>query len=216
MQSIGHPTNLAVVAEHILTGLLEVCESSHGALYLLEHDHERYRHVRSRGQLDTMSAPSVVALSDPLVQTLVQCHQILAPANPASTSLVYMEPAMSTLLGTFPANLAIPLVTQGRMIAFIVVHSQIEAGLNSLNKELLLAMVQSAANALDSLMIYEDLRQSQTLMRRADRLRSLEIMPAVLHTRSEIHSLRSRPSSNWLPNGRTIVSSLESSANGAR
>ena len=35
-------------------------------------------------------------------------------------------------------------------------------------------MAQSAANVLDSLLICEDLRQSQTLMRRTDRLRSLE------------------------------------------
>lgn len=37
-------------------------------------------------------------------------------------------------------------------------------------------MAQGAANALDSLLIYEDLRQSQSLMRRTDRLRSLEII----------------------------------------
>ncbi|MDH5739388.1 MAG: GAF domain-containing protein, partial [Nitrospira sp.] len=171
---MGHPTKLPIIAERILAGLLEVSQSSHGTLYLLDHDHERYRHVRSHGQLDTISAPSVVALSDPLVRELVQCHQILAPANPVSDSS--MEASTSTLLGTFPVNLAIPLVTQGRMIAFIVLHSPIEAGLDSLNKELLLAMAQSAANALNSLMIYEELRQSHTLMRRTDRLRSLEII----------------------------------------
>ncbi len=179
MQRMGHPTNLPIVAEHILAGLLEVSGSTHGAMYLLEHDHERYRHVRSHGQLDTISAPSVVALSDPLVQKLVRCHQILAAANPASNSpMVSVEAAMSTLLGTFPVNLAIPLVTRGRMIAFVIVQSQMEAGLNSLHKELLLAMAQSATNAIDSLMIYEALRQSHTLMRRTDRLRSLEIIAA--------------------------------------
>jgi signal transduction histidine kinase len=177
MQSMGHPTNLPIIAEHILAGLAELSESSHGAMYLLEHDHERYRHVRSHGQLDTISAPSVVAFSDPLVQKLVRCHQILAAANSASNSpVVSVEATMSTLLGTFPVNLAIPLVTRGRMIAFVVVQSQMEAGLNSLYKELLLAMAQAAANAIDSFMIYEALRQSHTLMRRTDRLRSLEII----------------------------------------
>lgn len=174
MQDMGHPTNLPVIAERILAGLLDVSQSSHGALYLLDHAHERYRHVRSHGQLDTISVPHVVALYDPLVQKLVQCHQNLAPANLASNPpIVSMETAAHTLLGTFPLNLAIPLVTQGRMIAFVVVQSQIEGGLH---KELLLAMAQSAANALDSLTSYEDLRQSHPLMRRTDRLRSLEII----------------------------------------
>jgi signal transduction histidine kinase len=39
-------------------------------------------------------------------------------------------------------------------------------------------MAQNAANALDSFMLYEDLRQSQALMRRTDRLRSLETIAA--------------------------------------
>lgn len=177
MQDMGHPISLPAVAERILAGLLEVSQSSHGALYLL--DQEQYRHVRSYGQLDTHSAPSVVALSDPLIQTLVQCQQILAPANPASNSSMFsVEAATTTLLGTFPLNLAIPLVTQGRMIAFVVVQSQMEADHNLLRKELLLAMAQSAVNALDCLMIDEALRQSHTLMRRTDRLRSLEIIAA--------------------------------------
>ncbi len=174
MQNMGRLTNLPVIAERILKGLLDVSQSSHGALYLLDHDHERYRHVRSHGQLNAFSVLPVVALSDPLVQKLVQCHQILAPANLASDSpMVCVEAATPALLGTFPVNLAIPLVTQGRMIAFVVVQSQLEAGLNM---ELLLAMAQSAANALDSLMMYENLRQSHILMRRTDRLRSLEIL----------------------------------------
>jgi len=174
MQNMGHPTNLPVIAERILAGLLDVSQSSHGALYLLDHDHEGYRHVRSHGQLNAFSVLPVVALSDPLVQKLVRYHQILAPANLASNSpTVAVEAATSALLGTSPINLAIPLVTQGRMIAFVVVQSQLEAGLNT---ELLLAMAQSAANALDSLLMYEDLRQSHTLMRRTDRLRSLEIL----------------------------------------
>jgi len=108
MQDMGHPISLPAVAERILAGLLEVSQSSHGALYLLDHDQEQYRHVRSYGQLDTHSAPSVVALSDPLIQTLVQCQQILAPANPASNSSMFsVEAATTTLLGTFPLNLAI-------------------------------------------------------------------------------------------------------------
>ena len=42
--------------------------------------------------------------------------------------------------------------------------------------DLLTAMAQSAANALDSMLVYEDLHRSETLMRRTDRLRSLEII----------------------------------------
>lgn len=183
IQDMEHPTNLPDVAERILAGLLDISQSSHGAIYLFDHDHERYRQVRSHGQLDTISVIPVVPLSDPLVQTLVQCHQILAPASLASdSSMVSIDAATPTLLGTLPVNLAIPLVTHGRVIAFVVAHSERDA---CLNKDLLLAMAQCAANALDSLIRYEDLRRSHTLMRRADRLRSLEII-----TSSFVHEIR--------------------------
>jgi signal transduction histidine kinase len=183
MHDMGHPTTLPVVAERILAGLLDISQSSHGAMFLFDHDHERYRHVRSHGQLDTISVVPVAPLSDPLVQKLVQCHQILGPASLASDSpMVSMGAATPTLLGTFPVNLAIPLVTQGRMIAFVVAQSELDA---SLNKDLLLAMAQCAANALDSLKLYENLRQSHTLMRRTDRLRSLEIIAS-----SFVHEIR--------------------------
>jgi signal transduction histidine kinase len=63
------------------------------------------------------------------------------------------------------------------MIAFVAFQSPIDPPvLTPLTTELLLAMSQSAANALDSFLMYEDLRQSQVLMRRTDRLRSLEII----------------------------------------
>lgn len=175
---MGHPTELSAVSERILGGLLEVSQSSHGTLYLLDRDHERYRHVLSHGTLDTIAAPPIIAFSHPLVQSLVRCHQILDASN-----LTLVRPTAScetttgSLLGTVPVRLAIPLLSRGRMIAFVAFQSQTKAPvLSPLTTELVTAMAQSAANALDSLLIYQDLRQSQTLMRRTDRLRSLEII----------------------------------------
>lgn len=178
IQDMEHPTKLPVIAERILRGLSEVSQSSHGSLYLLDHDHERYCHVFSHGTLETIALPPAITLSHPLVQSLVRCHQVLDTSNPASIHpTVSCETTTNTLLGTVPVKLAVPLLSRGRMIAFAIFHSQAEAPvLTPLATELLIAMSQSAANALDSFLIYEDLRQSQTLMRRTDRLRSLEII----------------------------------------
>jgi signal transduction histidine kinase len=78
-------------------------------------------------------------------------------------------------LATLPVNLAIPLLNRGKLIAFVLLQSRIDPTvIPSPTKELLAAMAQNAANALDSFLLYEDLRQSQALMRRTDRLRSLE------------------------------------------
>ncbi|MBK9306101.1 MAG: hypothetical protein IPM58_03215 [Nitrospira sp.] len=167
-----------MIAKRILTGLLEVSQSTHGALYVLDHDHERYCHVCSYGMLDSIASPPPIPLSHPLVQDLVRCHQSLDASNPGVIHpTVSLEATTDNPLGTVPLKQAIPLLSQGRLIAFAAFHPRTEASaLTPLRTELLMAMSQSAANALDSFLLYEDLRQSQTLMRRTDRLRSLEII----------------------------------------
>ena len=178
LQDMEHPTKLPLIAERILHGLSEVSQSSHGSLYLLNHDEEQYRHVCSHGTLNSIAALLTIPFSHPLVQSLARCHQAFDAFDPASTRpTVSSGTTTNSLLGTVPVTLAIPLLSRGRMIAFAALHSQAEAPvLTPLTTELLVAMAQSAANALDSFLLYEDLRQSQTLMRRTDRLRSLEII----------------------------------------
>lgn len=175
---MGHLTDLSAVEERILVGLLEVSQRSHGVLYLLDHDRTRYRHVLSHGTLDAIAVPPTMACSHPLVQSLIRCHHILDTSNPAFVRpTISHETAMDGLLGTVPVNLAVPLLSRGRMIAFVAFQSQTEAPvLTPLTITLLMVMSQSAANALESFLMYEDLRQSRTLMRRTDRLRSLEII----------------------------------------
>jgi signal transduction histidine kinase len=123
-----------------------------------------------------MEAPPVVPLHHPLVQRLTYHQDILA--SPALADSLYeasWDGTTDAQYDTFPINLAIPLLNRGRLIAFILLQSQLEAAvISSHTLDLLTAMAQSAANALDSLLLYEDLRQSQALMRRTDRLRSLE------------------------------------------
>ncbi|HWF62029.1 MAG TPA: ATP-binding protein [Nitrospira sp.] len=82
---------------------------------------------------------------------------------------------MSVQLAALPIDLVIPLLNRGQLIAFVLLRPKIETTvIPSHTIELLAAMAQNAANALDSFLLYEDLRQSQALMRRTDRLRSLE------------------------------------------
>ncbi len=178
IKDLGHPAQLPVIADRILVGLSEVSQRTHGILYLLGGDHERYCHVLSHGSFETSAAPPTVSCCHPLIQRLVRCHQIVHASHFAfDHPKVSPEAASDRLLGTIPVNLAIPLSSGGRMVAFVAFQSQAEAPvLTPLAIELLTAMSQSAANALASFLMHKDLRQSHTLMRRTDRLRSLEII----------------------------------------
>jgi signal transduction histidine kinase len=69
----------------------------------------------------------------------------------------------------------VPHLNKGRLIAFSLLGAaQPLAGEIAPNKLLLAALAQTATNALDTIMLYEDLHRSHMLMKRTDRLKSLE------------------------------------------
>ncbi len=174
-RDMGHPTSLPIIAERILSGFSEASRHSQGLLYLLDRERECFCLVSVPTPTPSI-APPVIPFKHPLVQQLADRQDILDSSLLAdSLHTTSWDNTTDAQFATLPINLAIPLLTQGRLIAFVVLQSQRESTvIPSYPLELLTAMAQSAANAIDSFLLYEDLRQSQVLMRRTDRLRSLE------------------------------------------
>lgn len=179
VQDLGHLTTLSSSAKRILVGLLEVFQSPQGALYVLDQGHARYRHVLSQGMPDSIDKPSAIACSHPLLQNLAQGHHIRDASSLALLCPTTSQEATSHLLEHVPMTLAIPLLSRGHMIGFVIIQSHADVPpIHPLATELLAAMTQCAANALDFLLINSDPHRTETLMRRTDRLRSLEIIAA--------------------------------------
>lgn len=179
-RDMEHPTSLPAIAERILSGLSEVSRHSQGILYLLDRGRECFYQVGSQAQLSLRAAPPIVPLDHPLVQQLAH-HQDILDSSVLTDPLCRTSPdnTMDAQLDPLPINLAIPLLNRGTLIAFVLLQSRIGIPvISSHTMELLAAMAQNAANAIGSFMLYEDLRQSQILMRRTDRLRSLETIAA--------------------------------------
>ncbi|MDF0668537.1 MAG: ATP-binding protein [Nitrospira sp.] len=175
-RDMGHPTSLPVIAERILSGLSEVSRHSQAVLYVFDRDRECFCQVVSQPEIPSRVGSPIVALNHPLVQQLAN-HQDILDSSALIDSL-YMAPldnTTGTQLATLAIDLAIPLLNRGRLIAFVLLQSRTGPIVTpSHTMELLAAMAQNAANAIDSFLLYEDLGQSQALMRRTDRLRSLE------------------------------------------
>ncbi|HSA62721.1 MAG TPA: ATP-binding protein [Nitrospiraceae bacterium] len=177
-RDMGHITSLSVIAERILSGLSEITHYQQGSLYLVERERERFRRLAAQGSGHADSTPATLPLDHPLVHRLAQHQQILdrSPGTHDVHSTV-TDNVLLPVLDSLCSNLAIPLVNRGRLVAFVLLQSKPASDCTDADSmELLTAMAQSAANALDSILVYEDLHQSQTLMRRTDRLRSLEII----------------------------------------
>jgi signal transduction histidine kinase len=175
LRDIGRITNIPAIAERIVTGLSEIARCPKGSLYLAEHEGADFRRLTAQGPAQMESAPPTLALNHPLVRLLTQHRQILDRSVYGGAGAHSTPDMPPSLLKNFCCSAAIPLINRGRLVAFALLQSEPASdGSVPENVELLTAMAQSAATALDSLLVYEDFRQSQTLMRRTDRLRSLE------------------------------------------
>ena len=75
------------------------------------------------------------------------------------------------------AESCIPLINKGVLIGFCNLgHRAGHQMYSHADLDLLSMLAQNAAIALDNALLYEDLKRSQKLIQRADRLRSLEII----------------------------------------
>ena len=80
-------------------------------------------------------------------------------------------------LKSLDAEVCIPLLNKDRLVGFCNLGQRANQGMYSTEElGLLRTLAQHAAIAIDNALLYEDLRRSQLLMRRTDRLRSLETM----------------------------------------
>ncbi len=178
LRDIDHPRSPLVLAEQILSNLSAASQYPHGTLYVIDQEHHCFRPLHTQGPVEALPIPPIVALDHPLIRNLARHQHILDATTLASLpDLACQDNSPAAMFGTLPYTLVIPLMTRGKLLAFALLQSQLKSPLLiPMTMELLSAMAQGAANALDSLLMYEDLRQSQALMRRTDRLRSLEII----------------------------------------
>jgi signal transduction histidine kinase len=176
LREIGEITKIPAIAHLALSRLSDVARHPQGALYLAEHERADFLRLSAQGTPHAESTPPRFSVDHSLVRLLSQHRQILNRSDrdvSADTQRILDRQAHP--LESLCCNMAIPLINRGRLVAFVLLRSEQAPGnSNPAHVELLTAMAQSAANVLDSLLIYEDLHQSQTLMRRTDRLRSLE------------------------------------------
>jgi signal transduction histidine kinase len=166
---IGAMTDLGSLSERIIQELCRVAGRGDGALYLLDREHE---HFRRAGMVGAKSCfPGTLPLTHTIPQHLTPAETVSGPAQPHNGRYA----AFAAALAAMRAEHSLPHVSRGRLIAFSVLgakrsHQHDTASI----APLLNALAQTATNALDTRMLLEDLHRSHALMKRTDRLKSLE------------------------------------------
>jgi len=164
-------TDLGALAERIIQELCRVGGTAHGALYLLDREHEHFRRAGVVGA-SASGFPVTVPLTHPIPQEL---SGSICPATSPAAPHNGRHPSQDDAFAGLRTGRCLPHVSRGRLIAFSLLG---ESGSRTHDAasmlSLLNALAQTATNALDTSMLLEDLHRSHALMKRTDRLKSLE------------------------------------------
>ena len=168
---IGAMTDLGALSERIIQELCRVGGTSHGALYLLDREHEHFRRAGMAGQAAEACFPAMLPMTHAVPQYWSSAPPGMGPAEPRNGC----HPAFNDALASMQAERNLPHFSRGRLIAFSLLGPKRAQPHDATSIESLLnALAQTATNALDTRMLLEDLQRSHALMKRTDRLKSLE------------------------------------------
>ncbi|MDF0645900.1 MAG: ATP-binding protein [Nitrospira sp.] len=173
---LGAMTDLGPLSRRAIQELCRVGGATQGALYLLDREHEHYRRAAATDSSTALRFPESIALDHPIPHRLASPQAEVAPHHsPTSGGSFALESSDEPTLVAMGMALALPHISRGQLIAFSLLDSAQPRGHEASSVRALLAVLtQTATNAVDRLMLYEDLHRSHLLMKRTDRLKSLE------------------------------------------
>lgn len=177
-QAMAMNLDLANLQAEIVRTLQAVMEVGTVSLFLFDKEHGRYVVKASYGIDPAQTATIAVGNDSPLADSLLACNRPIVREE-IEHGIVPHPPiphtSLSEILGDIGAEVCLPLINKARLIGWVNLgHKPSLAFYSQDELDLLHSLANGAAIALDNAMLYEDWKRSQLLVRRADRLRSLE------------------------------------------
>jgi signal transduction histidine kinase len=167
---MGQATDLTRLGDCILAAISQPIHLPSAAIWIRESDPLQYRLLTSMGSQAPSVLPSVLPGDHPLVTSLSKTmHMLRYDQQPSSTT----DAAMATAR----AAVCFPLQNHTGLLG-LCTFGPIDKDVRWDEEALVVVetIARIACNALTHHMTQDDLRRAATLMRRTDRLRSLEIM----------------------------------------
>ncbi len=173
---LGTMTDLTATGNRIIQELCHAGAAAHGTLFLLDREHECYRQISMVGSAVPPLIPPTLAMDHPLLHHLLKTNRIITRDDLAGDlQPTDAEIGAHAAMGALQISRLVPHFIKSRLIAFSLLGTARPlAEDNALTTALLAALAQIAANALDTIVLHEDLHRSHMLMKRTDRLKSLE------------------------------------------
>lgn len=165
--------DLPALTQTILTTLKRVLHVQAVSIFLLDNEKDVYTLSSAHGAGIEALQSLRLSAADEFPHYLRCSHALLVRAELNGSSKV--SASVIQMLDTIGSEVCLPLINKDRLIGFISLGPRAHAQAYSHNElHLLTTLAQNAAVAVDNAMLCTDLKRSQILMRRTDRLRSLE------------------------------------------
>ncbi len=169
--------NLNTLAQQIVNTLGSVMGIRLVALYLLDKERQAFVAFAHFDRFGPTILPPGPQATDPLPEYLEATQSILVLEEIESTHHSLRHGFVKEALESLNAELCLPLMNKNQLLGFCILGQRnTQMSYSSQDLDLLLTLTREAAIALDNALLYEELKRSQALVRRTDRLRSLETM----------------------------------------
>jgi signal transduction histidine kinase len=167
---------LKPLTKEIVHTLARVMDIKTASVFVLDNEHGVYAMAAYYGGA-TNEPTEAVQVDSELARELMNAEMALVQEEVAYGATKDANMPVLTALKALDAEVCIPLLNKDRLVGFCNLGQRVNHGMYSTEElGLLRTLAQHAAIAIDNALLYEDLRRSQLLMRRTDRLRSLETM----------------------------------------
>lgn len=170
--------------ENLSNSLVKTVSRSLGtevaSLYLVDETKGVYNLKANVGR-ELGHLPTTLMKSDPLVQRLTGNQEGVVREELEMSQDGVFELQVTKKMAEIEAEISVPIMSKGKLIGILNLgHKEEKEIYSSEDLELLSTLANQAAIALENARLYENLKQSQDTLRRADRLSSLGLLTAGL------------------------------------
>jgi two-component system NtrC family sensor kinase len=150
------------------------------SLFLLDEGKSVFSMAASR-ETEGESDSAVITKMDPVVRSLVEGNQAIVREELATATQQREAQRAAAKMLELGAEISVPIVSKEKLIGILNLGHKEEREIYSHEDlELLATLANQAAIAIENARLYENLKQSQETLRRADRLSSLGLLTAGL------------------------------------
>jgi two-component system NtrC family sensor kinase len=173
-----------VELEHLSNSLVKTVSRALGtetaSLYLLDEAKGVYNLKANIGN-DREYVPAVLSKNDSLIECLTRSQEGIVKEELEMAQDKLSGPQVAEKMSELEAEISVPITSKEKLIGILNLgHKEQKDIYSGEDLELLSTLANQAAIAIENARLYENLKQSQDTLRRADRLSSLGLLTAGL------------------------------------